>query len=325
MNTKDFNFLVEFATKAPSGHNTQPWKFENFQDGIIIHPDFTRSLPVVDGDNHALYISLGCALENLIIVASQKGYECEIDYPTNNHNGITVLLRTNATDNPIGDELFDFIPKRQVNRSKYSDKNVNETELDILRTSFSFEGVSIILLNGKVSFERVIPLIIEGNNLQFQNKNFVNELTSWFRYSKSEAEEKKDGLWTAVMGLPNMGRFIGNFVMKNFVSAQSEAKRINDILNNTAGIAIFVCEKNDTISWINVGRAFQRFALTATKLGICHAHLNMPCEEISVRHKLAKELGIENQHPLLLIRFGYADKMPYSVRRNIEDVIIKGN
>lgn len=323
MNTKDFNFLVEFAIKAPSGHNTQPWKFENIQDGVIIHPDFTRALPIVDGDNHALYISLGCALENLIIAASQKGYDCEIEYPTNSDNGITVKLKANVTDKLIGNELFDFIPIRQVTRSKYSDINVNETELDILRTSFNFEGVSIILLNGKVNFESVIPLIIEGNNLQFQNKKFVNELTGWFRYSKHEAENKKDGLWTAAMGLPNMGKFIGNFVMKNFVTAKSEAKRLNDILQNTAGIAIFVCEKNDIASWINVGRAFQRFGLTATKLGISHAHLNMPCEEIVVRHKLAKALRIENKHPLLLIRFGYAGKMPYSYRRNIKDVIVK--
>jgi hypothetical protein len=40
MNKEDFNFLVECAVKAPSGHNTQPWKFENSANEIIIHPDF---------------------------------------------------------------------------------------------------------------------------------------------------------------------------------------------------------------------------------------------------------------------------------------------
>jgi hypothetical protein len=322
MNTNDFNYLAECATKAPSGHNTQPWKFEKIQDGIIIHPDFTRALPIVDSDNHALYISLGCALENLVIAASKIGYKSIVDYPNNPNASITIELHPSDEINPSEEELFDFIKSRQVNRSKYSEKIVNNTELERLRNCFNYDGISLVLLNGKENFEKVIPLIIEANNIQFQNKLFVNELTDWFRYSKAEAEKTKDGLWTATMGLPSMWRFIGNFVMKNIVSAKSEAKRINEILQHTAGIAIFFSEKNDVTSWINVGRAFQRFGLTATKLSICHAHLNMPCEEISVRQKLANLLELEDKHPLLLIRYGYAEKMPYSFRRNIEDVTV---
>ncbi len=322
MNTDDFNFLVEYAIKAPSGHNTQPWKFKKTQDGIIIHPDFKRALPVVDADNHALYISLGCALENLVIAASNKGYECIVNYPTKSDVGITVKLKSFGTESNLKNNLFDYIATRQVNRSNYSTNYVNESELNKLRSSFNFEGISIILLNGRENFEHIVPLIIEGNNLQFQNKQFVHELTSWFRYSKVEAEKKKDGLWTSTMGLPNMGRLVGNFVMKNFVTSKSEANRLNKILRHTAGLAIFISDSNDIKSWINTGRAFQRFGLTASMLGISHAHLNMPCEEISVRQKLAKVLGLENKHPLLLIRYGYSEKMPYSYRRNIEEVII---
>lgn len=324
MNTDDFIFLVECAVKAPSGHNTQPWKFENIQDGIRIHPDFSRALPVVDSDNHALFISLGCAIENLLIAAASKAYVSEVIYPDSPNGAITLKLNKNVSNNQIKDDLLDFIELRQVNRSKYTNQAVSESYLEELKNSFRIEGVSVILLNGKEYFEKLIPLIIEGNNLQFENKRFVNELTSWFRYSKSEAEKTKDGLWTASMGLPNMGRLVGNFVMKNFVSAKSEGKRITEILQHTAGIAIFISERNDVNSWINVGRAFQRFGLHATKLDICHAHLNMPCEELSVRQKLAKVLSLENKHPLLLIRYGYAKKMPYSYRRNLKEVIING-
>lgn len=318
----DFKFLVECAIKAPSGHNTQPWKFENIEDGIIIHPDFSRALPIVDGDNHALYISLGCALENIIIAASTKGFESTVYYPEDSKSSIKVLFHTENKFNVTKDPLYDVISSRQVNRSKYFEKIVSNEDLQKLSSSFKFEGITIHILNDKEQFTKIIPLIIEGNNLQFENKQFVNELTSWFRYSKSEAEKTKDGLWTAAMGLPNMGKLIGNFAMKNFVSAKSEAKRLNDILQHTQGLAIFISDKNEVTYWVNIGRAFQRFGLTATKFGISHAHLNMPCEEVSVRQKLAKELGVENKHPLLLIRYGYADKMPYSYRRNTEDVIV---
>jgi hypothetical protein len=48
----------------------------------------------------------------------------------------------------------------------------------------------------------------------------------------------------------------------------------------------------------------------------------MPCEEISVRQKLANLLELEDKHPLLLIRYGYAEKMPDSFRREFEDVTV---
>jgi hypothetical protein len=48
----------------------------------------------------------------------------------------------------------------------------------------------------------------------------------------------------------------------------------------------------------------------------------MPCEEISVREKLKKHFGLENEHPMLLLRIGYGKSMPKSYRRPIEDVII---
>jgi len=67
--------LIQTAIKAPSGHNTQPWKFRVEENAIIIYPYNERTLPVVDADNHALFISLGCALENLVIAAQHFGFK----------------------------------------------------------------------------------------------------------------------------------------------------------------------------------------------------------------------------------------------------------
>lgn len=322
MKKEDFNFMVEYAVRAPSGHNTQPWQFENTEDGIVIHPDFSRSLPVVDKDNHALYIGLGCALENLLIAATQKGYQYTIQYPDTPTRCINVKLTKDKKNNVQPDKLFDYITKRQVTKSKYNNQKVTTEDLQKLISCFSINGVSLLILDGKENFEKIIPFIIEANNLQFNNKDFVDELVSWIRFSKREAEKIKDGIWSATMGMPGLGRFIGSMIMKNLVTAKSEAKRLTDLLENTQGLAVFMADKNDAVTWVKTGQAFQRFGLSATMLGINHAHLNMPCEELEVRIKIAKELNVETKHPLLLIRYGYADKMPYSFRRPIDEVTI---
>ena len=56
--------LVRFATLAANSHNTQPWKFSIKDSSISIAPDYARRCPIVDPDDHHLFVSLGCATEN---------------------------------------------------------------------------------------------------------------------------------------------------------------------------------------------------------------------------------------------------------------------
>lgn len=65
--------LISFAVCAPSGHNSQPWKYQISENQIIIEPDFSKHLPVVDSNDRELFISLGCALENMQIAARHYG------------------------------------------------------------------------------------------------------------------------------------------------------------------------------------------------------------------------------------------------------------
>jgi hypothetical protein len=58
--------LVRFATLAANSHNTQPWMFSARGNEIAITPDFSRRCPAVDPDDHHLFVSLGCAAENLL-------------------------------------------------------------------------------------------------------------------------------------------------------------------------------------------------------------------------------------------------------------------
>jgi hypothetical protein len=313
--------LVELATKAPSGHNTQPWIFYTSENQIDIHPDFTRALPVVDEDNHALYISLGCAAENILVAARSFGYDCKICLSGSSSEAPYITVKIFPDEMVERDGLVDFIETRQSTRTAYRREGIAAEELEQLKNSFNFNCVIVKLFSTPDEIKKIEPFIIEVSNMQFQNKKFINELVSWFRFSEREAKEKADGLWTASMGLPKMNRFIGNIVMKYFVSPKSEAKRWKKLIHSSAGFAMFIAKENTIENWVMLGRAFQRFGLTATKLNISHAHANMPCEELTVRKKMADRLNIGTSHPLLLVRFGYADKMPYSFRRGLEKVL----
>lgn len=310
--------ILKYAAKAPSGHNTQPWIFKPGNDTITVLPDFTRALPVVDPDNHALYISLGCALENLIIAANEFGFKTETEF-TGDERQPQIVVKLSAA--PVTDKpgLLGYIAKRQVTRGKFKPEKVPQSLLSELFEET--EGVHVRLFLSEEETESLIPYIIEGNSHQFSNKEFVNELVSWIRFSEKEVMTKGDGIWSASMGLPATGRFLGKIIMKNFVSAGSEEKRLRKLIRASAGFALFMVEKNDPVHWIKLGQSFQRFGLIATKNNISHAHLNMPCEELQVREKMIRDFSLQDLTPLLLIRFGYSEPMPYSFRRNLSNML----
>lgn len=312
--------IIRLATLAPSGHNTQPWCFSVNKNVIAIMPDYSRRLPVVDPDNHALFISLGCALENLVIAAGQYGYSSEIKYSLEKEKSEKIEVELKKSDGFLNNALFDAIPQRQSTRQKYNGNPVPEKDLQALKTASSQEGVIFKLFTEAAEIESVCEFVKEGNRIQFNNKRFVDELVSWIRFNQSDAERLRDGLRSAVMGAPSIPQWMGKIIMK-FVSPENEAKKCEQSIKSSSGLMLFIATNDDKLSWINLGRSFERVVLSATLLNIKHAHLNMPCEEICVRKKLQKHLGLNNEQPLLLLRIGYADPMPKSFRRPVEDVL----
>jgi hypothetical protein len=118
-----------------------------------------------------------------------------------------------------------------------------------------------------------------------------------------------------------MPEFFGRFFMKNVLTPKSEASRWKKLIKHSAGLVMLMAKDNDPEHWIELGRQFQRFGLTLTKYNIKHAHVNMPCEETDVRQKLMHDMKLNGYSPLLLLRIGYGEPLPYSFRRKLSEII----
>src|SRR6187549_3461871 len=73
-------FLLNYAVLAPSLYNTQPWNFTVRDNEIQILANRNRHLPIADPDAREMYISIGCALENLLIAANHFGLNATVTY-----------------------------------------------------------------------------------------------------------------------------------------------------------------------------------------------------------------------------------------------------
>src|SRR5262245_36007531 len=91
--------LVRLASLAANGHNTQPWRFKLGEESIRIAPDIARRTPVVDPDDHHLYVSLGCAAENLAQAGAASGLPGDIAFDPAG-DGAIVFTHTNMEPRP---------------------------------------------------------------------------------------------------------------------------------------------------------------------------------------------------------------------------------
>ena len=314
----DYLFVIEQAIKAPSGHNTQPWLFKINSDNIEIHPNFEKSLPVVDADNRELFISLGCAVENLCIAAASKSYDYKVSIAENGVIAINLekkeLIKYNS--------LFEQIAIRQTNRSVYTGKTISNDTLEVLKKIPLEAGVNIYFYeNGSKEFDTISDFVVRGNIAQMQNKEFTDELKSFMRFNKNHQNKTNDGLSYAVFGAPNLPMFIVKHIMSGYLNPKTQNKGDVKKMQSSSHFVLFTTQANSLEQWINLGRTMQRFLLKSTELKIVHAYLNQPNEIRELSVEMAKFLQI-SEYPTILLRIGYGETLPYSKRKDIKDMII---
>lgn len=316
----DMTELLHHATMAPSGHNTQPWKFRVEDNLILIFPDLSRRLPVVDPLDRELYISLGCALENLVIAAGHEGYRAQVGYSFE-EGAISVNLKP-ADGKADNDCLFNAIPIKQSTRRQYDGKPISGTDMEMLASLPLEQGVSALFVTDPERIEGIIGLVKEGNSIQMNDRDFMQELVSWIRFNEAEANQYCDGLSSKAMGNPSSPRVIGKLFMKFFLNSKGQSKKDEKCIRSSSALMVLLSENDDINSWISTGRSFERLALCATALGIKNAHINQPCEVPELKKKFQKLLSAGSMHPQLLLRLGYAEPFPKSLRRPVSEVII---
>ena len=318
ISSANFEFLVAQAVKAPSGHNTQPWKFRQNESAVEIYPDFDRRLPVVDPDDRELSVSLGCAVENLCLAAQTKGYKSAVS--VGDKGVITVSLAEEAGVKPS--PLFSQIDARQTNRSVY---NGEEIALDVLKKLQSIRSEKSISVHYYArqtkQFNDIEQYVLQGNTHQMQNEAFKAELKSWMRFNKKHQDQTLDGLSYAVFGAPNVPRWMAEPIMSMAINAKAQNKADREKIASASHLVLFTTRENSRREWVSLGRTLQRFLLTTTELGVAHAYLNQPNEEAEIASEMTRTLGLDGEYPTILLRIGYGKQQAYSKRRAVKDVI----
>ena len=310
--------LVRYATLAPSSHNTQCWKFVLEDKAITILPDLARRCPAVDPDDHHIFVTLGCATENLTHAALAHGLQADARFDVA-RDAVQVALTPTT---PLSSALFNAIDSRQCTRGDYDGQSLSSAELALLERAGTSNGVRMLMLTERPAMERVLDYVVQGNTAQITDPAFVKELKAWIRFNGADAVRTRDGLFSVSSGNPAIPTWLGGLAFGWVFTPKGENDKYARQIRSSAGIAVFVGQAADKAHWVEVGRCYERFALQATVLGIRNALLNQPVEVSSVRSPFASALGLAGQRPDLVVRFGRGPILPPSLRRPVQAVMV---
>lgn len=315
--------LVKLGTMAPSKYNTQPWSFSIQGDSVRISPNLSRRLAFADPDNRALYISLGCALENLVIGAACYGLRADLEYVVGSDRTHSVIVHLTRTLTCQGDsQLLRAIADRQTTRGKYSGERIAPPDLRTLVEASREKGVHFGLLTDPHEVRPIFAVARESNRRLLADRSFLGEMLKWIRFTRKEAESTRDGMSNTVLGLPPLPSWLVGRATRKFLLRRRLRNR-EEFIRESAALMVFAVARNDPQHWIAAGRSFERVALTACTLHIRHSHLTPACDVVQTRIRVSSFLGLsDTETPVLLLRIGYANPLPASLRRPVSEVMV---
>ena len=164
--------------------------------------------------------------------------------------------------------------------------------------------------------------MIAGNTAQMADPAFIRELKAWIRFNKGEAVERKDGLFAGSSGNGNVPRWLGSMMFGLLFRPDAENDKYAKQIRSSAGVAVFAAAQANPSGWVAAGCACERFLLQAAALDVRTAFINQPVEVKTVRTQFASVIGLGDQRPDLVVRFGHGSLLPASLRRPLDAVLI---
>ena len=313
-------FLIGFAILAPSGHNSQPWEFAIKNNSVEFWVNEDRALGKSDPDRRQTLISIGCALENLLLAADYYGFEYDVKYfPEDDENLVayTSFQKFELTKND-SDHLIFSIPKRVSNRNKYSSQPIPEQFLEEVKKISSSE-IEVQVITEK---SKILPLSDIANQAQIEvmdRDSFREELS---HYVKSNFTKSETGMPGFTLGLPTLVSLFASKLIKKVNMSRKTAKKDDTLLKKfTSAFLIVSAKSDDKYNWMKTGQIFERAWLLATQNGLSCSVLAAGVQ-VGNYFKKVQEILSTSLRPLVFARLWYFDQIArHSPRKKIEEVL----
>jgi hypothetical protein len=312
-------FLIRYAILAPSGHNTQPWKFTIRGPELELRGDFSRSMPVTDPDDRELVMSCGAALLHLRVAIRNFGYTCTTDIcPEPDEPDLLARVRLigKAPAGRTDHKLFKAMGERRTARVPFENRQIPRALLYRWQRAAMYEDAWLNIVEAAETRRHIAELIAEGDRVLGEDPNYRNEVSRWLR---SNDNAGRDGLPGYSLGLGALSSRVAPAGI--FPGGNLQANRDLSLVMNAPAFVVLGTEEDNMAAWMVAGQALARVLLAAQSEGVSASFFLQPVELLQLRGKLMNLLPEETGHAQITFRLGYGPKVPPTPRRPVSEVI----
>jgi nitroreductase len=315
MNTADPLFVsaVEAAIRAPSLHNSQPWRFRCRDGAMEVLADRSRQLPAADPHGWALRIGCGAAVFNARLAFAVGSHPVLVHLrPEPDDPDLLARLTPGQSHPPTPWEkdLYAAIPHRHSNRQPFHPQAVPPEVRRYLVTAARAEGAWLDLLIGRGPLAVVAEVVRAADTTLIRDPAYRNELEAWSRRTGAP-----DGVPAEAGGPSPEPQDL--LAMRDFGGPERAPGRDYE----TDPLVAVLGTAGDTfLDQLVAGQAMQRVLLSATEHRLAVSLLSQPIEVPAARERLRRGLGRLGS-PQLVLRIGYGQPGFPTPRRPVAEVI----
>lgn len=306
------------AARAPSVHNTQPWRWHR-QEGREVDPR-TQALHLyanpdlhlrsIDPDRRDLLLSCGASLHHAAVAFAAQGWRATIhrfpDPADPDH--LAALTLTPREPSDVDFTLAAAIPQRRTDRRFYSSQQVSPADIALMGSRAARMGVTLRLVE---AIDDLDELAGQAAALHARDPDYLRELTTW------------TGRYGSLAGVParNTPAFDRSAGIAGRLFAGTALAPIA-YTEGATGIGMVLAlgtHDDDGLARLRAGEATSLVLLTATALGLATCPVTEPLEIADTRAALREDIFEGRAFPQMLLRAGWtphdAAPLPATPRR----------
>jgi nitroreductase len=305
---------AEAAVRAPSLHNSQPWRFRLRDGAVEVLADRSRQLAVADTAGWALRIACGAAIFNARLALAGAGVPAELTLlPHDAEPDVVARLVPGTPRPPTYPEqaLLAAVPRRHSNRQPFwPDPVPSPARVELIEAART-EGAWLDLLVGMTPLAGFAEIAQSADRVLRRDPQYQAELMAW---SHTEAGNP-EGV-PVIAGAPAAEP---QDLLPQRTFAERRRAPGRDFEPEPL-VAILGTRGDRPIDQLVAGQALQRVLLTVVDLGLACSMISQPIEVPAARDQLCRSVRRSGAAQMAL-RIGYGHPGHPSPRRSLEDVL----
>jgi nitroreductase len=320
----DVERAVALGVRAPSIHNTQPWRWVYGHGVLELYADRSRRLSVLDPDGRSVLLSCGAALELARLGLAAGGWRTDVDrLPDRDRPDLLARVR------PLGRGAADpgVLDRSAAAERRYSDRRpfrvepVPDQAVDRLVAAAAGGGVYAAAVQRDDERLDLAVVFSWADQVEAGDADYRAELARWTRH---EGEGAADGVPAsavphAVAGSPRHT----DVPVRDFEAGITGGEALPEGIDEQPLFVVVFTVDDTPEARLRAGEAYTRLSVEAERLGLASSAMTQAVDLPAVRERF-RALMDWPDHPQMVLRIGWPQDGPRPAptgRRPVSEVL----